>query len=144
MDVPFPGPTQMRAGSTRFPQFGAIAFALLTLASIAFRLVETSGTPVAWLRAAFSLAALGVLFGLRGEALAKRAVLAFCIEAAGAVAIFTLVDVPMVRQHERDIGEAAIAGYATIGHRDLRTDLLASGLIGGRPVTGQSPAAIAR
>ncbi len=144
MDVRFPGfPIQSRAGRARSTRLGAVAFALLTLASIAFRLVETGGTPVAWLRAEFSLVALWVLFGLRSEALAKRAVLAFCIEAAGAIAIFMLVDVPMVHQHERDIGEAAIAGYAAIDHRDLRTDLIASGLIGGRAASGQ-PAAIVR
>ncbi len=106
---------------------------VLSLAMVGVRVAEAQTDPIAWIRIAIGLAAMTFVLGSRRRSLVERAVLAFCVEAVAAIAMFVFVDAPFVEDHAAEIARAGTAAYARVAHRDLARDVRANGLFLGRP-----------
>ncbi len=119
----------MHCVAPRVPLMIAVA---LSLAMLAVRVVEAQVDPIAWLRIAIGLAAMAFVICSRRRSIFERALLAFCIEAIAAVAMFVFVDAPFVDDHAAEIAGSSSAVYARLTHRDLGRDVRANHLFFGR------------
>ena len=93
----------------------AMVIGATTLAAWQIRVEAHAFFPGGLLRLAVSLVAIAVVYGARRQTLVKRALYVLAVEAAGGIAAFVLVDVPLVQKHSVEIGNAAIAVYERIG-----------------------------
>jgi len=95
--------------SVRRRSLAEIVVVSVAIAAVAVRALEMPASPFALLRIVLSVAAIAFVFFAPCQTLARRAFAMLAFEALIGSLTFVLVDVPLVFDHQRQIGALAIS-----------------------------------